>query len=290
MKVVIITGMSGAGRSKAATWFEDQGYYCVDNMPPALIGNFLEMISVDSNRIEKVAFVTDLRGGAFFEELAHVVEELRKDQNIDLTVLFLEASVEELVRRYNEVRRNHPLTGGKANKTIINNEMEMLRDIKSMADFVIDTTNLKVPQLHVELEKRIVGGSVSSEFSINFSSFGFKYGLPTEADMIVDVRFLPNPYYVASLKKLTGRNKKVRDYIFRSELAEQVVKMEHDFILSVIPGFINEGKYHLNIAFGCTGGHHRSVAIAEACAEVMRNENCRVTLEHRDLDLMAKGK
>ena len=290
MKVVIITGMSGAGRSKAATWFEDQGYYCVDNMPPALIGNFLEMISVDSNRIEKVAFVTDLRGGAFFEELAHVVEELRKDQNIGLTVLFLEASVEELVRRYNEVRRNHPLTGGKANKTIINNEMEMLRDIKSMADFVIDTTNLKVPQLHVELEKRIVGGSVSSEFSINFSSFGFKYGLPTEADMIVDVRFLPNPYYVASLKKLTGRNKKVRDYIFRSELAEQVVKMEHDFILSVIPGFINEGKYHLNIAFGCTGGHHRSVAIAEACAEVMRNENCRVTLEHRDLDLMAKGK
>lgn len=290
MKVVIITGMSGAGRSKAATWFEDQGYYCVDNMPPALIGNFLEMISVDSNRIEKVAFVTDLRGGTFFEELAHVVEELRKDQNIDLTVLFLEASVEELVRRYNEVRRNHPLTGGKANKTIINNEMEMLRDIKSMADFVIDTTNLKVPQLYVELEKRIVGGSVSSEFSINFSSFGFKYGLPTEADMIVDVRFLPNPYYVASLKRLTGRNKKVRDYIFRSELAEQVVKMEHDFILSVIPGFINEGKYHLNIAFGCTGGHHRSVAIAEACAEVMRNENCRVTLEHRDLDLMAKGK
>lgn len=290
MKVVIITGMSGAGRSKTVTWFEDQGYYCVDNMPPALIGNFLEMISVDSNRIEKAAFVTDLRGGAFFEDLARVIDELRKNQSIELTVLFLEASVDELVRRYNEVRRNHPLTGGKADNETIEKEKEMLRDIKSLSNFVIDTTNLKVPQLHVELEKRIVGGSVSSEFSINISSFGFKYGLPSEADMIVDVRFLPNPYYVASLKRLTGRNKKVRDYVFRSELAERFVKMEHDFILSVIPGFIKEGKYHLNIAFGCTGGHHRSVAIAEACAESMRQENLRVTLEHRDLDLMAKGK
>lgn len=290
MKVVIITGMSGAGRSKAVTWFEDQGYYCVDNMPPALINNFLEMIAVDSNRIEKAAFVTDLRGGAFFEDLARVIDELRKNQNIELTVLYLEASVDELVRRYSEVRRKHPLTGGKATNSTIEKEKEMLRNIKALSDFVIDTTNLKVPQLHVELEKRIIGGSVSSQFSINFSSFGFKYGLPSEADMIVDVRFLPNPYYVASLKKLTGRNKKVRDYVFRSELAEQFVKMEHDFILSVIPGFIREGKYHLNIAFGCTGGHHRSVAIAEACAEAMSQENLRVTLEHRDLDLMAKGK
>ena len=290
MKVVIITGMSGAGRSKTVTWFEDQGYYCVDNMPPALIGNFLEMISVDSNRIEKAAFVTDLRGGAFFEDLAQVIDELRKNQSIELTVLFLEASVDEIVRRYNEVRRNHPLTGGKADNETIEREKELLRDIKALSNYVIDTTNLKVPQLHVELEKRIIGGSVSSEFSINISSFGFKYGLPSEADMIVDVRFLPNPYYVASLKRLTGRNKKVIDYVFRSELAERFVKMEHDFILSVIPGFIKEGKYHLNIAFGCTGGHHRSVAIAEACAEAMRQENLRVTLEHRDLDLMAKGK
>ncbi|MBQ0090449.1 MAG: RNase adapter RapZ [Prevotellaceae bacterium] len=290
MKVVIITGMSGAGRSRAANWFEDQGYYCVDNMPPVLIKNFLEMASTDPKGIEKVAFVTDLRGGFFFSELSDVIEELRKQADVELTVLFLEAAASELVRRYNEVRRNHPLTGGKASRNVIAQEREMLSDIREKADFIIDTTKLKVSQLNIELDKVILGGSHASKFSVNFSSFGFKYGIPSEADMIVDVRFLPNPYYVPSLKKLTGRNKKIKDYVFRSELADQFITMEHEFILSVVPGFINEGKYHLNIAFGCTGGHHRSVAIAEAMAEVMSREDFRVTVEHRDLDLQAKGK
>lgn len=290
MKLAIITGMSGAGRSRAADWFEDQGYYCVDNMPPALIGHFLELISVDSSKIEKAAFVTDLRGGSFFNELTEVIDSMRKRPEIELTVLFLEASGTELIRRFNEVRRAHPLSGGKASRAVINQERELLQDIRSKADFIVDTTKLKVSELNVELEKLIIGGSYESQFAINFSSFGYKYGIPSEADMIVDVRFLPNPYYVPSLKKLTGRNKRVQEYIFRSELADQFVKMEHDFILSVIPGFIKEGKYHLNIAFGCTGGHHRSVAIAEAMAAEMQNENLRVKVEHRDLDLMAKGK
>ena len=290
MKVVIITGMAGAGRSRAVNWFEDQGYYCVDNMPPALIYNFLEMIAVDSNRIEKAAFVTDLRGGDFFADLTKVIDDLRKTPTVELTVVYLEASVNELVRRFNEVRRAHPLTGGKASKTVIAKERELLADIKATSDYVIDTTKLKVPQLHVELDKIINGGDRAAEFSINFMSFGFKYGLPSEADMIVDVRFLPNPYYVPSLKKLTGRNKKIKDYVFRSELADRFIAMEREFILSVVPGFAKEGKYHLNIAFGCTGGHHRSVAIAETMAEVMKRENFRITLEHRDLDLMAKGK
>lgn len=290
MKIAIITGMSGAGRSRAADWFEDQGYYCVDNMPPALITNFLDMISADSNRIEKAAFVTDLRGGRFFDDLAKVIDGMKKRADIELTVIFLEASVTELIRRFNEVRRSHPLSGGKASRNVISEERELLQDIRKKADFIIDTTNLKVSELNVELEKVIIGGGHASQFAINFSSFGFKYGVPSEADMIVDVRFLPNPYYVASLKKLTGKNKKVRDYIFKSELAEQFIQLEHDFILSVIPGFIKEGKYHLNIAFGCTGGHHRSVAIAEAMAEAMKKEDLRVKVEHRDLDLMAKGK
>lgn len=290
MKVVIITGMSGAGRSRAADWFEDQGYYCVDNMPPALIPNFLDMASGDSNKIEKMAFVTDLRGGIFFSELSNEIDNLRKNADVELTVLFLEAAVAELIRRFNEVRRSHPLTGGKASRSVISQEREMLQEIREKADFIIDTTKLKVAQLNIELDKVILGGSPASQFSVNFSSFGFKYGIPSEADMVVDVRFLPNPYYVPSLKKLTGRNKKVKDYVFRSELADMFIAMEHEFIMSVIPGFIAEGKYHLNIAFGCTGGHHRSVAIAETMAEVLKRENYRVTLEHRDLDLQAKGK
>ncbi len=290
MKVVIITGMAGAGRSMAADWFEDQGYYCVDNMPPALINNFLEMVAVDSNRIEKVAFVTDLRGGAFFDDLARVIDELRKRDTVELTVLYMEASSQELIKRYNAVRRTHPLTGGKVTAAVINKERELLSETREKADIIIDTTHLKVAELNIELEKVIIGGSKRSKFSINFSSFGFKYGIPSEADVIIDVRFLPNPYYVPSLKKLTGRNKKVREYIFRSELAEAFIAKERELILSVVPGFINEGKYHLNIAFGCTGGHHRSVAMAEAMAAVMKKENYRVTLEHRDLDLMAKGK
>lgn len=290
MKVVIITGMSGAGRSRAADWFEDQGYYCVDNMPPALIKNFLDMTSADSNRIEKVAFVTDLRMGAFFTDLAQVIDSLRKNPGTELTVLFLEASASELVRRYNEVRRNHPMTGGKASRTVINQEKELLAEIREKADFIIDTTHLKVAQLNVELEKYINGGNAKSKFCINFSSFGFKYGIPSEADIVIDVRFLPNPYYVPSLKKLTGRNKKIKDYIFRSELADEFITMEHELLMSIIPGYINEGKYHLNVAFGCTGGHHRSVAVAETMAEIFAREDYRVTLEHRDMELQNKGK
>ena len=290
MKVVIITGLSGAGRSRAANWFEDQGYYCVDNMPPALISNFLEMISVDSNRIEKVAFVTDLRSRNFFEDLTNVIDELKENPVVDLTVLFLEASSSEIVKRYNEVRRAHPLTGGKATREVISQEKHLLADTRAKADIIIDTTHLKVAELNVELEKTIIGGSKRSKFTINFSSFGFKYGIPSEADVVIDVRFLPNPYYVPSLKKLTGRNKKVREYIFRSELAEEFIAKEREMLLTVVPGFIAEGKYHLNVAFGCTGGHHRSVAMAEAMAQVMKKENYRVTLEHRDLDLMSKGR
>ena len=290
MKVAIITGMSGAGRSRAADWFEDQGYYCVDNMPPALIKNFLDMTSADSNRIEKVAFVTDLRMGSFFDELAKVIDNLRKTPGMELTVLFLEASANELVRRYNEVRRSHPMTGGKASRTVINEEKELLAEIREKSDFIIDTTHLKVAQLNVELEKYINGGNAKSKFCINFSSFGFKYGIPSEADIVIDVRFLPNPYYVPSLKKLTGRNKKIKDYIFRSELADQFITMEHELLLTVIPGYISEGKYHLNVAFGCTGGHHRSVAVAEAMAEIFAREDYRVTIEHRDMELQNKGK
>ncbi len=288
MKVVIITGMSGAGRSRAADWFEDQGYYCIDNMPPALIDNFLEMTSVDTNRLEQIAFVTDLRSGSFFDKLSKVIDDLRSRKGIELTVLYLEASAAEIVRRYNEVRRNHPLTGGEASVEVIEEEKRELRAIREKADYILDTTNLKVAEMNSELDRMIFGGSGSSNFAINISSFGFKYGIPSEADVVFDVRFMPNPYWVPSLRKLTGNNKKVKDFVFRHEISGQFVDSVHILLRSLVKGYIDEGKYHLNIALGCTGGHHRSVAVANALGEEFEKDGMRVRVNHRDLDLQNK--
>ena len=288
MKVVIITGMSGAGRSKAADWFEDQGYYCVDNMPPALMDSFLEMAAVDSNSIDKVAFVADLRSGSFFDQLSKCIDDLRERSGIELTVLFMEASVSEIVRRFNEVRRNHPLSGAEASESVIEEERAKLKDIKAKADYVLDTTNLKPSEMSAELDRMFYGGSGSSNFAINISSFGFKYGIPSEADVMFDVRFIPNPFWVPSLKKLTGKNKKVVEFVFKHDIANQFADSCHELLNSMIPGYINEGKYHLNIAFGCTGGHHRSVAMANAIADKFREDGMRVRVTHRDLDLQSK--
>jgi UPF0042 nucleotide-binding protein len=259
-------------------------------MPPALIDSFLEMASVDTNRLDKVVFVADLRSGSFFDKLSRVIDDLRNRPGVDLTVLFIEASSAEIVRRYNEVRRSHPITGSEASQEVIEDEMRQLEPIRKKADLILDTTNLKVPEMAAELDRMIYGGSGSSNFAVNISSFGFKYGLPSEADVMFDVRFLPNPYYVASLKRLTGNNRKVRDYIFKSELADQFVDSVHILLRAMIRGYIDEGKYHLNIAFGCTGGHHRSVAIANAVAEEFKKDGMRVRVHHRDLDLQNKRK
>lgn len=288
MKVVIITGMSGAGRSRAADWFEDQGYYCVDNMPPALIDTFLEMAAADTSSIDKVAFVADLRSGGFFDRLSEEIDILKERPGIELTVLFMEASAQEIVKRYNEVRRNHPLSGAEASESVIEEERTKLKDIKSKADYVLDTTNLKPSEMSAELDRMFYGGSGSSNFAINISSFGFKYGIPSEADVMFDVRFIPNPFWAPSLKKLTGKNKKVVEFVFKHDIANQFADSCHELLNSMIPGYINEGKYHLNIAFGCTGGHHRSVAMANAIADKFREDGMRVRVTHRDLDLQSK--
>ncbi len=288
MKVVIITGMSGAGRSRAADWFEDQGYYCVDNMPPALIDTFLEMAAADTSSIDKVAFVADLRSGGFFDRLSEEIDVLKERNGIELTVLFMEASAQEIVKRYNEVRRNHPLSGAEASESVIEEERAKLKDIKAKADYVLDTTNLKPSEMSAELDRMFYGGSGSSNFAINISSFGFKYGIPSEADVMFDVRFIPNPFWVPSLKKLTGKNKKVVEFVFKHDIANQFADSCHELLNSMIPGYINEGKYHLNIAFGCTGGHHRSVAMANAIADKFREDGMRVRVTHRDLDLQSK--
>jgi UPF0042 nucleotide-binding protein len=288
MKIVIITGMSGAGRTKAADWFEDQGYYCVDNMPPQLIKNFLDL-ALSSGRTDKIAFVTDLRGGEFFEDIEDVIDNLKKLPDVESTVLFIEASTSCLVRRYNETRRNHPLTGGKATPDVIDKERSMLRSVRDKADLIIDTTNMKVSDFNLAMDKMMFGESRASVFSLNLTSFGFKYGLPAESDVMVDMRFIPNPYYVKSLKHLTGNNKKVQKYVFSHEIANTFARHFHSMILELVPGYIKEGKYHLNIAFGCTGGHHRSVAMTNRMAELFEADGFRVTVTHRDLNLIAKG-
>ena len=283
MKVVIITGLSGAGKTNAFTWFEDQGYYCVDNMPPALIPNFIELTGSSVSVARKAAFVVDIRGGMFFDDLSKNLDKLKKNPDIELKILFIEASTRILIKRYNETRRNHPLTTGIIDKEVIENEREQLSEIRKRADYVIDTTGMKVAELKLEIERLIGGYEKSSAFSVNVFSFGYKHGVPMEADLIFDMRFIPNPYYVPSLKKLTGNNKKVQQYVLKHEVTQKFIKEFHEMITEIIPNYIKEGKYHLNIGFGCTGGQHRSVTMANKMAEIFKEDGYRVTLEHRDL-------
>ena len=283
MEVVIITGLSGAGKTNAFTWFEDQGYYCVDNMPPALIDNFLELTRESKKVAKKVAFVIDIRGGMFFDELYERIDRLKKNPDINLKILFIEASDDTLIKRYNETRRNHPLTSGIITKEVIETEREKLRKLRKKSDFIIDTTNMKVSEMKAEIEKLIGGGQEGCNFSINVFSFGYKHGVPIEADILFDMRFIPNPYYVPSLKKLTGNNKKVFQYVMKQEITQKFIKELRTMMSDIIPHYIQEGKYHLNIGFGCTGGQHRSVAMANKMAEIFKEDGYRVTLEHRDL-------
>lgn len=283
MEVIIITGLSGSGKTNALDWFEDQGYYCIDNMPPALIKNFTELIDLKKVPITKVAIGADIRGGEFFDTLISVLDDLRKIDIIDSKVLFTEASVETLIRRYNETRRKHPLTGGVATRDIIEKEINLLSQVRKKADYVIDTSNMKVSEFKGEMSRIFLSEDGNNKFTVNILSFGYKYGIPLETDMVFDMRFIPNPFYIKSLKDLTGNNKKVADYVFKHKVTKDFAAGLEKMMDTVIPGYIKEGKYHLNIAFGCTGGHHRSVSMANYAAGVFEEKGCRVTLKHRDL-------
>ena len=286
MKIVIVTGMSGAGKTKAADWLEDQGYYCIDNMPPKLVMNFVELSM--TNGMDKIAFVADVRGGEFFSDLVEVIDQLKSSEQIESEVFFVDASTPTLVRRFNETRRHHPLASGKVTQAVIEEERARLESVRKKADYIIDTSTMKVADFNLAM-RRIFLGKEGNQFNINVTSFGFKHGIPSESDIMVDVRFIPNPYYVKSLKKLTGNNKKIVNHVFKSDLANEFVDKYHALLKDLIPGYIHEGKYHLNVAFGCTGGHHRSVAIANKMAELFHEDGYRVTVTHRDLDFIAKG-
>ncbi|MBR2001181.1 MAG: RNase adapter RapZ [Firmicutes bacterium] len=282
MEILIVTGLSGAGKSQAIHFIEDMEYYCIDNMPPALIRDFVNLAKQDKMSIQKAAFVVDIRGGEFFEDLKTVLEEMRQN-GTEYQLLFLEASDEVLVRRYKETRRTHPLSKTGSIREGIEAERKKLAHIRKEATYVIDTSNMKAAHLNQELKAVLTGEESKDNFTITVESFGFKHGMPQEADWVFDVRFIPNPYYLASMKKLTGNSKKVQDYVLKFPESQAFVKQVHSLINELIPHYIREGKYNLVLAFGCTGGQHRSVTMANKFAEIFKEEGKRVVLIHRNL-------
>lgn len=282
MEVVIITGLSGAGKSQGIICLEDLGYYCIDNMPPALIKSFLKLATNENSLIEKVAFVVDIRGGDFFGDLKTCLEEIKLG-GIEYKVLFLEATDEVLIRRFKETRRMHPLSRAGSVREGLKKERNLLQEIRDIADYVIDTSNMKPLKLREEIIKIFSQEGGTLTFTINIQSFGYKNGIPLEADMVFDMRFIPNPFYVPSLKDFTGNNKKIRDYVMKQPESKLFFESIRKVINAIIPAYIKEGKYSLNIAFGCTGGQHRSVAMANEFAQTFKREGRRITLEHRDL-------
>ena len=281
MKTIIVTGLSGAGKTQAIDCLEEMGYYCIDNMPPSLISSFLELVERDSD-IDKVAFVVDVRSRQFFEEFSQSIEEF-KQTNTQYKILYLEASDSVLLRRYSETRRSHPLSEGKSVKAGLARERKILEGIRTNADHIIDTSNLKTAELWSELRDILASEVNEKAFTINITSFGYKYGTPMSTDIIFDARFIPNPYYVQSLRKLTGNNRKVSNYVLRHEIAQEFLERAVDMIDLLAPNYMKEGKYSLSIGIGCTGGHHRSVAIANELCNRLKKSGHRVTLEHRDL-------
>lgn len=284
IKVVIVTGLSGSGKTVAADWFEDHGYYCIDNMPPALIKNFLELSSFKSAGLDKAAFVMDIRSEDFFNGLNESLEYLKSREDVEWDILFVEASDASLIKRYNETRRNHPLSHGRTGQEVIEMERNMLADLRARADHVLDTTNLNIPGFGLELSQIYEPASAGGHpFSINIISFGYKYGVPEETDMVFDARFIPNPYYVKSLRHLTGNNKKVQKYVLKFDITRQFCDKLLDMIRTIVPYYAQEGKNHLNIAFGCTGGQHRSVTLANEMGRIFSEQGFRVTVDHREL-------
>ncbi|RUS45639.1 RNase adapter RapZ [Cohnella sp. AR92] len=287
--LVIITGMSGAGKTIAVQSMEDLGYFCVDNLPPVLIPKFAELIDQSQGRIGKVALVIDLRGREFFTALSESLNYIREHFTIHNEILFLDATDSVLVQRYKESRRRHPLALEGMPLEGIQNERKLLEDLKGWATQVIDTSNLKPAQLKERIVSRFSNMDRSS-ISINITSFGFKYGIPIDADLIFDVRFLPNPHYVETLRPKTGQNAEVYDYVMKWPETQTFLSKLLDMLQYLIPLYHKEGKSQVVIGIGCTGGKHRSVAIAEYLGRMLgSSETEKVRVSHRDSDRELHG-
>ena len=285
LEFVFVTGMSGAGKSTALKMMEDIGYYCVDNLPIFLIGKFVELTADgEEGHINKVAMGVDIRSGEKLSELQAVLDSLREN-SVDYKILFLDADDSTLIKRYKETRRNHPLAGSGRLEGGIAAEREKLAFLKKEADFILDTSQLLTRELKSELEKIFVQDVNFQNLMITVLSFGFKYGIPSDSDLVFDVRFLPNPYYVPALRPLTGRDPAVRDFVMGYRVSRDFIAKLEDLIRFLIPNYIEEGKNQLVISIGCTGGKHRSVTLAEALYSTLNKASgYGVRIEHRDIE------
>jgi UPF0042 nucleotide-binding protein len=273
--------MSGAGKTVAVQSFEDMGYFCIDNMPPSLIPKFWELIK-ESGKITKIALVIDMRSRSFFEELQGMLIDIENTKFIDTKILFLDASDEELVSRYKETRRAHPLAMDGLITEGIKKERALLAEFKSQSTLVIDTTVLTPRQLREKINEEF-RAATGTGFRVEMVSFGFKYGLPIDADIVMDVRFLPNPHYVPELRPLTGLDKPVYEYVMSFEETEAFYQQFSQLLVTIMPGYVKEGKSSLTIAIGCTGGQHRSVALTKRIGDLLAKEY-HVNITHRDKD------
>ncbi|WEG13628.1 RNase adapter RapZ [Pullulanibacillus sp. KACC 23026] len=285
IQIVIITGMSGAGKTVAMQCFEDLGFFCIDNLPPTLLPKFIEMVEETGDKLSKIALVMDLRGRDFFDSLFGSIDHLDLNAHVKPKILFLDAKDNVLVRRYKETRRSHPLAPRGLPLEGIQSERRMLEEIKGRAQYYIDSTELKP----IELKEKIVamfGEETDAHFNVNVVSFGFKYGIPIDADLMFDVRFLPNPHYVEHMRERTGLDSDVASYVFKWSETKQFLNKLMDFLTFMLPQYKREGKSQLVIAIGCTGGKHRSVALSEEIAKRL-SESYTAKATHRDIH---KGK
>jgi len=289
LKIVIITGLSGAGKTLAASYLEDLGYFCVDNLPPALLTKFIELADQSKGGITKVAFGIDVRGGQFFGDLAEALQELAK-MGYCYEILFLETSVEVLIRRFKQTRRPHPLAVSGSLEEAIRLERTMLEDLRGQASVIIDTSDLTPQQLKEEIARHFAADTGRQSFRVTVVSFGYKWGLPMDADLVIDVRFIPNPYYVEELREFTGLDRTVEEYVMANQITMQFLDKFYDFISFLLPHYMEEGKTHLIIAVGCTGGQHRSVVLAENLGSYLKAKGFEVSVRHRNIGRQtAKG-
>ena len=284
MRCVIVTGMSGAGKSTALKMLEDVGYFCVDNLPVQLIPKMADLLRVPGSELNKAALGVDIRSGQSLDELAEVLEEL-DGAGMKYEILFLESSDNVLIKRYKETRRFHPLAGNDSRVDEgIQKERERILFLKKKADYLIDTSHMLTRELKRELNKIFVQNKEYKNLYISVLSFGFKYGIPPDADLVFDVRFLPNPYYIEELRPHSGNDKQVRDYVMDNKKAEIFLEKMTDLVEFLIPNYVQEGKTQLVIGIGCTGGKHRSVTLANELFEILsKNENYGIRIEHRDI-------
>ena len=290
MRFIVVTGMSGAGKSTALKMLEDIGYFCVDNLPVPLVVKLSELMDGQNSEIDKIALGIDIRSGAKFGELESVLGQL-KSIGQEPEILFLDSRDDVLVKRYKETRRTHPLAEGERIDSGIQRERKLLSSLRKQADYILDTSQMLTRELQSELQKIFVENKEYKNMYVTLLSFGFKYGIPSDADLVFDVRFLPNPYYLEELRYKTGNDKEIQDFVMNNSVATEFVEKLEDMIRFLIPNYISEGKHQLVVAVGCTGGKHRSVTIAnELFNKLEEDDSFGLKVEHRDIEKDAKRK